>query len=107
MFGSSGGPVNASALRSWLSRLGDPVDAGDVDSGELIDQIGLLERVKGACAARQARLSVAFDAAQRAAQRARVCPPTGSGAGWPSRSPSPGGSPRPTVAGISGWRRRW
>ena len=74
MFESSGEPVNASALQSWLSRLGEPVDAGDVDSGELIDQIGLLERVKAACAARQARLSVAFDDSQRARQRAAGVP---------------------------------
>lgn len=60
------------ALRSWLTWLGGPV--GEGDDGDLLGQVELLERVKGACAARQARLSVAFDEGLRAQQRAQGVP---------------------------------
>jgi hypothetical protein len=55
-----------------LSRLGEPL--GESSDAELIEQIELLERLKGACAARQARLAVAFDDSQRAKQRAQGLP---------------------------------
>ena len=50
-------------LRDWLARL-----AGPLDGAAPLDEIGLLEQVKAACAARQARLTVAFDESQREAQ---------------------------------------
>jgi hypothetical protein len=56
-------------------RLAELVDAlprldGDVDDAELIDQIRLLERLKSAAAATQARVAVRFAESQRAAQAA-------------------------------------
>jgi hypothetical protein len=75
-------PVGAPALRSWLSRLGEPLDPTGVgDDADLIDQIGLLEQVKAACAARQARLAVAFEESQRAAQVALGVPASQVGRG--------------------------
>ena len=54
-------------LRIVLERL--PGLTGEsVDDGERIDQLALLESIKGAAAAAQARVSVAFDASQREAQ---------------------------------------
>ena len=60
--------AGALPLSSWLALLERPL--GIDDDGEVVDQIAALERVKRACAARQARLSVAFDSSQRAKQRA-------------------------------------
>ena len=65
--------VSAPVLRWWLLLLASPIDAGAPDA-ELIDDIALLERVKGACAARQARLAVAIDTSQRAEQVAQGVP---------------------------------
>jgi hypothetical protein len=72
MFGSSDVPVCAAELRALLSRLGAPVGQGG--DAELLAEIEVLERLKGACAARQARLSVAFDESQRAQQRVQGVP---------------------------------
>jgi hypothetical protein len=76
--------LDAAALAAVVSRLAEPIGAGgahDVDDADLICQIGQLERVKAACAARQARLSVLFDTSQRARQRARGLRPKKVGRG--------------------------
>lgn len=72
MFDISTTVPSAPMLRTWLAGLSEPVgSAADV---EIIEQIELLERLKGACAARQAWLAVAFDESQRATQRALGLP---------------------------------
>jgi hypothetical protein len=73
---AGGGRLDPDALRSFLSRLAEPIGAGgegcgDVADAELIEQIAVLEQIKSGCAARQARLAVSFDAAQRCWQRAQ------------------------------------
>jgi hypothetical protein len=76
--------LDAAALAAVVSRLAEPIGAGgahDVDDADLICQIGQLERVKAACAARQARLSVLFDTSQRARQRAQGLRPEKVGRG--------------------------
>ncbi|MGH3499716.1 MAG: hypothetical protein ACRDQA_02260, partial [Nocardioidaceae bacterium] len=55
-------------ISTWLRRLaGEGVGADDAG---LVDEIEMLERLKSAAAARQARLSTVFADSQRAAQRA-------------------------------------
>ncbi len=65
------GPVNLQWLGEALAALTDlamgPVQDG-FESRGLIDAIGVLESIKAAAAAAQARLSVAFDAAERERQ---------------------------------------
>ncbi|HEX8496464.1 MAG TPA: hypothetical protein VF661_04650, partial [Actinomycetales bacterium] len=68
-----GGSASTQVLRSWLSCLAEPLDAG-VPSRGLIEQIAVLEQLKGALAARQARVAVAFDRAQREEQAAAGVP---------------------------------
>lgn len=68
-------PVGLSSgdLAELLGRL--TVTSGlECDDTERINLIGLLERLKGAAAAAQARISVAFDASQRRAQAAAGVP---------------------------------
>jgi hypothetical protein len=85
----SGAPaLGAQGLRSLLAELAgplgldrDPAVEGAVDDGAAIEQVELLERVKAAAAARQARLSVVFDSSQRARQRARGVPARSVGKG--------------------------
>ena len=54
---------------------------GDDDGAGLIDQLRELEDLKSALAARQARLAVAFDLAQRRARLAQGAPAAEPGAG--------------------------
>ena len=71
-------------LRIVLERL--PGLTGEsVDDGERIDQLALLESIKGAAAAAQARVSVAFDASQRAAQAVAGVPARERGRGVASQ----------------------
>lgn len=88
MFDPMDAPVSAAALRSLLSWLDGPLNLapdealdGAVDDAEAIEQITALEQLKSAAAARQARLSVVFDASQRARQRARGVPAAKVGRG--------------------------
>lgn len=64
-------PLRTAELRAWLARLAAPVEGSDgsSDDGGMLDEVALLEQLKGACAARQARVTVAFDASQRRGQR--------------------------------------
>ena len=57
-----GRPLSSSSLAAWVDRLAS-VDTAAAD-GELIDQITQLERMKSACAAAQAELTLAFVASQ-------------------------------------------
>ncbi|HEX5524017.1 MAG TPA: DUF222 domain-containing protein [Pedococcus sp.] len=67
---SAGRPALAtSELRDLLERLGGVTGEG-VDDAERIDQLSLLESIKGAAAAAQAKVTVAFDSSQREAQAA-------------------------------------
>ena len=56
-----------SEMRALLRVLGS-LDATDTTDPERIDLIRALEELKGAAAAAQARVTVAFDASQRRAQ---------------------------------------
>jgi hypothetical protein len=64
--------LSTPVVTSWVAQLEQPL--GIDDDADMIEQIAALERVKRACAARQARLSVAFDSSQRNRQRARGVP---------------------------------
>jgi hypothetical protein len=59
--------LGTARLREFVAQLAalDP----DVDDAERIVQLGVLETLKASASAMQARVSVAFDASQRAAQR--------------------------------------
>jgi hypothetical protein len=73
------GPVTTAELEAFVSRLA-AIDR-DVDDADRVDQIAALERVKGAAAAAQARVSVDFDASQREVQAAEGVPARKRGAG--------------------------
>ena len=60
--------LTVSGVRAFLRVLGW-LDADDATDAERIDLIRALEELKGAAAAAQARVTVAFDASQRRAQR--------------------------------------
>lgn len=73
------GPVTTAELEAFVSRLA-AIDR-DVDDADRVDQIAALERVKGAAAAAQARVSMDFDASQREVQAAEGVPARQRGAG--------------------------
>jgi Domain of unknown function (DUF222) len=66
------GRVDAGVVSGWVARLAG-FDAGVTDA-QRIDQIRVLEELKAAAAAAQARIAVALDASQRAAQAAAGVP---------------------------------
>jgi hypothetical protein len=79
--GSAGRPAPAtSELRDLLERLGGVTGEG-VDDAERVDQLSLLESIKGAASAAQARVTVAFDSSQREAQAAAGVPARERGRG--------------------------
>lgn len=68
---STGGTeVDAAAVGVWVDRLAEALPTGEDSGAALVEEITALERLKSAAAARQARLTAAFDTAQRTAQRA-------------------------------------
>ncbi len=69
-----------SELRDLLERLGGVTGEG-VDDTERIDQLSLLESIKGAASAAQARVTVSFDSSQREAQAATGVPARERGRG--------------------------
>lgn len=73
------GPVTTAELEAFVSRLA-AIDR-DVDDADRVDQIAALERVKGAAAAAQARVSMDFDASQREVQAAEGVSARKRGAG--------------------------
>ena len=73
------GLLTTAALRSLVARLGH-LDV-DVPDAERIEQISLLESLKGAASGAQARVTVAFDASQREQQAARGVPARERGRG--------------------------
>src|SRR5512132_2083644 len=78
---SAGRPaLSTSELRDLLERLGGVTGEG-VDDAERIDQLSLLESIKGAAAAAQAKVTVAFDSSQREAQAAAGVPARERGRG--------------------------
>jgi len=91
-----GGQVTAAELSRLVTRLGrlvgvaagerlegssDEYPANPSTDAERIELITALEALKGAACAAQARLAVAFDASQRARQRAEGVPPAKVGSG--------------------------
>ncbi|MGN6301615.1 MAG: DUF222 domain-containing protein [Angustibacter sp.] len=79
MFEMSDPAPSLAELRSLLSRLNASV--AEASDAALLDEIEVLERLKSACAARQARLAVAFDESQRAQQRTQGVPAQRRGRG--------------------------
>lgn len=71
--------VTTADMAGWVGDL-LRLDAS-VDDSERIDQLRLLEVLKSAAAAAQARITVAFEQSQRAAQEAAGVPPRKQGAG--------------------------
>lgn len=63
------GVLTTGDMAAFLERLG-AVGGESLDDAERVDQIGLLESIKGAAAAAQVRVTVAFDASQCAVQAA-------------------------------------
>ena len=61
--------------------IGSDDDACVVSDAERVEQLAVLERLKAAASAAQARVTVGFDASQRAAQRAAGLPERKVGAG--------------------------
>ena len=78
MFDTSG-PLRATQVEAWTAALAD-ADLID-DPVEQIDEIRALEELACAARARQARLSAAFDAAERERQRAAGVPAAQQGRG--------------------------
>lgn len=72
--------LTSSEVRASLRVLGS-LDTEDATDAERIDLIRALEELKGAAAAAQARVTVAFDASQRRAQRDAAVPERRVGAG--------------------------
>ena len=79
MFESMVSPVGVDELEAWVARLGS-LD-GAVSDAERVREIELLERLKGAAAAAQARVSVDLDSSQREVQAAQGVPARRRGAG--------------------------
>ncbi|HET7399408.1 MAG TPA: DUF222 domain-containing protein [Intrasporangium sp.] len=71
--------MTTAEVAAFLARLPD-LDAG-VGDAERIEQLSLLEQVKNAAAAAQAKIAVAFDASQREAQAAAGVPASQRGRG--------------------------
>jgi hypothetical protein len=88
---SAGGPriehmsesIGSVRVGRWVEQLGALVE--DVDDAERIDQIRLLEKLKSAAAAAQARVTAAFARSQRAAQTASGVPAKDLGKGVASQ----------------------
>ncbi|MDF9752768.1 HNH endonuclease signature motif containing protein [Arthrobacter sp. ES3-54] len=78
--GAASGPVTVAAAVEDLVRMVSAIRPA-TDSPGMIDQIRVLEDVKSASAALQARIAVSFDASQRRDQRAAGMPAEQSGAG--------------------------
>lgn len=78
---SAGGsaPLSTAELRSFLARLSD-VDR-EVDDGERVTQLGLLESIKAAAAGVQAVVTVDFEASRVAVRTAQGVPPEQCGRG--------------------------
>lgn len=83
----SEGTITAAAVEEFVSRLG-LLDA-DVPDAERLRQLTALESLKSAAAAAQARVAVAFDASQRAHQRAPGPTPPKPWSGSESSTPTP------------------
>ncbi|MDF9750542.1 HNH endonuclease signature motif containing protein [Arthrobacter sp. ES3-54] len=78
--GAASGPVTVAAAVEDLVRLVSAIRPA-TDSAGMIDQLRVLEDVKSASAALQARIAVSFDASQRRDQRAAGIPAEQRGAG--------------------------
>ena len=97
---------------SATARLGELMDAVNSvgtngSDSELIDQITILERIKSACAASQARLTHEFVLSQTADGAARKIRPDGLGAALPPRLVWPVVIPGFAVSNMSVWHTRW
>lgn len=97
--------INASDLTAAVADVAT-VQAG-LSEAELIERIAVLERLKSAAAAGQARATAALDAGRRADEAAAGCRRRCAAGVWPVRWPWRGGTPRHAAGAIWAWRRRW
>src|SRR5688572_25096527 len=72
-------PLTTAEVAAFVTRLAGLEER--VSDAERVEQLGLLEALKGAAAAAQARVSVAFEASQREQQAARGVPARHRGRG--------------------------
>ncbi|MCA0296195.1 MAG: hypothetical protein LCH96_12990 [Actinobacteria bacterium] len=91
------GVLTTADLASWVDAL--PTLAADVPDAERIDRIRLLENVKGAIAAAQAREAVALKRSVVAAEAERGVPSRKRGRGVAAQVASPGASHRTAAIG--------
>lgn len=94
-------------LRVWLAALAR-VDLGvdhGLDDADRVEQIGLLEQLKGAAAAAQAVLTVELVASQRAEQQAAGVPDSRLGHGVAAQVGLAGRESRTAGHSTSGWHR--
>lgn len=98
--------IGSKGVRAFARVLGS-LDATDTNDAERIDLIRALEELKGAAAAAQARVTVAFDDSRRRVQRDAGVPSAGSARVWLRRSRWRVGSRRTQVPGTSVWRTPW
>lgn len=73
-------PLDSGVVAGWVDALRH-LDQGAVTDAERVDQLRVLEELKSAAAAAQARVTVAFDRSQRALQQAEGVPARKVGAG--------------------------
>ena len=99
---AASGPVAVAAAVEDLVRMVSAIRPG-TDGPGMIEQLRVLEDVKSASAALQARIAVSFDARQRRAQAAVGVPAEKLGAGIGAQIALPGANPRPGTAGSWAW----
>jgi hypothetical protein len=79
----------------------------EVDDAERVTQLGLLETVKSAAAAAQARVTVAFDTSRRQTQREQGVPTHRVGRGIAEQVALARRESPHAGRGTSGWRKPW
>ena len=95
-------------IREFISELALLDGCGDgVDDAARVQLISVLESLKAAAAAAQARVSMSFDQSNARHSAASESHARRSAPGSPSRWPWLGESLRHSGAGISAWRERW
>ena len=93
--GIDGGRVGTDTVRAWVS---DVARLDPLDDADRVAALRALEELKGAAAAAQARITVAFAASQRAAQVAAGSRPAGGRRDRGPGGPGPARQPRQRIA---------
>ena len=93
------GTVGTDTVRAWVS---DVARLDPLDDADRVVALRALEELKGAAAAAQARITVAFATSQRAAQVAAGVPARQVAQGSDRRWPWPGETAPPEDRGIWG-----